>query len=343
MGECEPLAARRLAAAHEDQRVVAHADTEAVDRLGKRRQVHIQPEPLLQELWKAKHRPVPEPQSSPNPSGKPPALFDGRAATDPAELRRRRVESSGSKDRVEQLVEPAQCPRALEGPVDRARVTEVAQAGRDRQDGPLAGAQQVEDRDTEQLGQLGQLQRADGPSPGLDPRHGGLGQADPLGQLPLCPALASASVGDALSELLLGDGLHQTPPGSDTIWANVRSYARKAYTATIYAQGCWESCARLARLGYGACGGGSWWLGWPGWRRARRGVGRRGRSVPCRSASPCPARRSPPGRRSLSGSPARARTSRRRWPGRAWPPGRPRSPWWSTTPTRPAAPTCTGW
>jgi hypothetical protein len=88
----------------------------------------------------------------------------------------------------------------------------VPQAGGDRQHRSLPGAEQVEDRDAEDLGQLGQLQRGDGPSPRLDPRYGGLGQADPLGQLSLCPALATASVGDPLSELLLGDGLHLAPP-----------------------------------------------------------------------------------------------------------------------------------
>jgi hypothetical protein len=61
VGEREPLAARWLAAADKDQRAVAHADTETVDRLGERRGIHIQPEPLFHELREASQRPVPEP------------------------------------------------------------------------------------------------------------------------------------------------------------------------------------------------------------------------------------------------------------------------------------------
>ena len=96
----------------------------------------------------------------------------------------------------------------------------MAEPRRDRQHGPLPGAEQVEDRDAEDLGQLRQLQRADRPSTRLDPRHRRLGQPDPRGQLPLRPALPAASVGDPLTEFVLADSLH--------LWdhlANIRSYA----------------------------------------------------------------------------------------------------------------------
>ncbi len=79
-----------------------------------------------------------------------------------------------------------------------------------------------------------------------------------------------------------------------------------------------------------------------GWPRARQ-VGSPRPSVPCPSASPSPARCLRRAGPFPAGSRVWARTSPHRWTGWACRPGRSRSPWWSTTPTRPGAPTCTGW
>ena len=238
VGEREPLTARWLAAAHQDQRAIADADAEAVDRLGKRREIHIQPQPLLEHLRQWPERPIPEPQRPAHLAGQPPALVNRRppgrprpAAPPPVRPqpppragpglgrgrspgrgrplgRRRPSGRRRPEDRVEQLVEPDQRLGPSEGPVHRARVTEMAEPRRDRQHGPLPGAEQVEDRDAEDLGQLRQLQRADRPYTRLDPRHRRLGQPDPRGQLPLRPALPAASVRDPLTEFVLADSLH---------------------------------------------------------------------------------------------------------------------------------------
>ena len=213
VGEREPLTARRLAAAHQDQRASPTLTQRPSTASGSGEKSTSSRNRSSSTSGKGPSGPSPSrsawrtcpasrlPWSTagpgrPHPAAPPPVL--GRAA--PSGGDGPRTESSSSSSRIS--------ASARRGPGPRRPVTEMAEPRRDRQHGTLPGAEQVEDRDAEDLGQLGQLQRADRPYTRLDPRHRRLGQPDPLGQLPLRPALPAASVGDPLTEFVLADSLH---------------------------------------------------------------------------------------------------------------------------------------